>query len=320
MDRMACWLGVGSLLAAWLALALPLDGGEPTKKPLLIDSHMHVWSGDLVRFPFAHPYDAKFKAPKTAATVELLVDEMDKHGIAHCVLVQTICHGWDNSYLAACVKAHPKRFAGQGLIDPTADDVAEKLEFWVKRHGLAGMRFSPMYYKGKDEWLNAKATDAVWKKAAELGTVFNFFIGADQLPKLEDMVRRHPKVKVVVDHVGRCDLESATHEQDVKNLLALARYPRVYVKISELTSLSVTKKYPFQDTHATVKKVYDAFGPDRLLWGTGFPGATRAEADRPTCTQELDIIRKGLPFLTASDREKILGKNAVKVWGFAVGE
>jgi predicted TIM-barrel fold metal-dependent hydrolase len=90
----------------------------------------------------------------------------------------------------------------------------------------------------------------------------------------------------------------------------------VWVKVSELSIISPSKQYPYRDTFPLVKRVYDAFGPDRLLWGTGFPGATRGQADRPTLEQELALIRREIPFLTAKDREKILGRNAAKVWGF----
>jgi predicted TIM-barrel fold metal-dependent hydrolase len=65
-----------------------------------------------------------------------------------------------------------------------------------------------------------------------------------------------------------------------------------------------------------VKRVYDAFGPDRLLWGTGFPGATRAQAGRPSLEEELALVRREIPFFSASDREKILGRNAARLWGF----
>jgi predicted TIM-barrel fold metal-dependent hydrolase len=105
---------------------------------------------------------------------------------------------------------------------------------------------------------------------------------------------------------------------EVNKLTALARYPNVWVKVSELASLSASQKYPFRDTYPIVKKVYDDFGADRLLWGTGYPGATRGEADRPTLEQELAIIQKEIPFFTAEDRLKILGKNAARVWGFEV--
>jgi predicted TIM-barrel fold metal-dependent hydrolase len=86
--------------------------------------------------------------------------------------------------------------------------------------------------------------------------------------------------------------------------------------VSEFNILSPSKKYPYRDVYPLVKQVYDAFGPDRLLWGTGFPGATRAQAERPTLEEELDIIRKEIPFLKAGDKEKILGRNAAHVWGF----
>jgi predicted TIM-barrel fold metal-dependent hydrolase len=62
--------------------------------------------------------------------------------------------------------------------------------------------------------------------------------------------------------------------------------------------------------------LYEAFGPERLLWGTGFPGTTRAQAGRPSLREELDLIRKEIPFFPAEDREKILGRNATKLWGF----
>lgn len=316
MDRKFVYLA--ALVLTSNGNGLPAQERQP--KPLLIDSHMHVWSDDPVTFPFAHPYNPKFVPPKTPASLELLVKEMDEHGVTHCVLVQTISHGWDNRYLVHCLKTQPKRFRGQGLIDPTDPKVADKLEYWMKEHGLAGMRFSPMYYQGKDGWLNARATDRLWEKAAELGAVFNFFIASEQLPKLEEMVRRHPRVKVVIDHLGRVDLEAKDPEPEIRKLLALARYPNVCVKVSELSSLLPSKKYPFRDAYPLVKRVYDAFGPDRLLWGTGFPGATRAEADRPTLKEELALIQKEMPFFTAADRAKVLGTNAARVWGFRDGK
>src|SRR5439155_86983 len=123
---------------------------------------------------------------------------------------------------------------------------AQKLEYWMRQHGLSGVRFSPIYYLGKDEWLNARTSHPLWEKAEELGAVFNFFIASEQLPKLEDMVRRHPKVKVVIDHLARVDLTVKDPEPEIKKLLALARYPNVWVKVSELNVLSPSKKYPYR--------------------------------------------------------------------------
>jgi predicted TIM-barrel fold metal-dependent hydrolase len=291
------------------------DQGEAAApaKPPIVDTHIHVWSNDRDRFPFAHPY-VQGAEPKAVGTVELLIEDMDKHGVTHAILIQMIHHGWDNRYVAHCIKAHPRRLKAHGLIDPTNPNVAEKLEYWVKEHGLAGMRFSPIYYKGRDDWLTSAAHRAAWKKADDLGVVLNFYIATQQLPTLETMIRRFPGVNVIIDHLSQLDLKARDPAPELEKLLALARHPRVWVKVSELSSVAKTGKYPFEDAYPVVKRVYEAFGPDRLLWGTGYPGAARAAYGRPTLKQELVLVQEKIPFFTAQDREKILGRNAARLW------
>jgi predicted TIM-barrel fold metal-dependent hydrolase len=286
-------------------------------RPVIVDTHMHVWTNDTGRFPFAHPYEPSFKPPAVAGTVEMLVEEMDRHAIDYAVLVQVIYYGWDNRYVVECLKQQPRRFRAHGLIDPTDPEVSRKLEYWMREHGLSGMRFSPIYYRGKDAWITSEPHHQLWKKAAELGAVFNYFIAADQLPKLEEMLARHPDVKIVIDHLARVDLTKADPAEEVAKLTRLAKYPNVWLKVSELNILSPSKKYPYADMFPWVRRVYDAFGPDRLMWGTGYPGATRAQAGRPSIEQELALVRREIPFFSAEDREKILGRNAAALWKFA---
>jgi L-fuconolactonase len=130
------------------------------------------------------------------------------------------------------------------------------------------------------------------------------------------MIRDFPHVPVVIDHLARIDLKAADPLPEFKKLLTLARYANVWVKVSELSVLSPSGTYPYKDTFPWVRRLYDAFGPDRLLWGTGYPGATRGEAGRPSLQQELDLVRKEIPFFTSVEREKILGGNAAKLWKF----
>ena len=315
--------GAASAVAAWplSPASLRARAGHvfvpPAKQPV-IDTHMHVWSGDIKRWPFDHPYTPGFKSRTTAATGEILIEEMNRFGVTHCILVQTIFHGWDNTYMVHCLKKYPGRFKAHGLIDPTDPQVAEKLEYWMTEHDLSGMRFSPIYYvkgnHGGDDWLTSPAHHRVWEKAGDLGAVFNFFIHTDQLPRLEKMIQRYPQVSAVIDHMSQIDFGVDDPLPDLKKLLALARYPNVAVKISDLTSVSKSGKYPFPDAYPWVKRVYDAFSPDRLLWGTGYPGAVRADFRRPTVKKELELIRQHVPFFTPQDRAKILGLNAARIW------
>ena len=287
----------------------------------IIDTHMHVWANDPNRYPFPHPYVKDFAGAPHEGTVEMLIEDMDRHGCTHSVLVQVIYHGWDNSYVADCVKRYPERLKAHGLIDPTDPHVADKLEYWMKEHGLHGMRFSPIYYQdgrhGGDSWINAAETDRLWRKAAELGAVFNFFIAPQQLPKLEKMVQRHPEVRITLDHLSQMDLGAEDRDSQLRLLLSMSRYRNVWVKVSELSSVSKSGQYPFPDAYPDVKRVVEAFGTDRLLFGTGYPGAARAAYNRPPLNKEIDLIR-AYPFLTDEDHGKILGENAAKLWGFTV--
>jgi predicted TIM-barrel fold metal-dependent hydrolase len=276
---------------------------------------MHVWSHDSRRFPFDHPYNASFKPPNVDGTVETLIQDMDQNGVTHCILVQVIFHGWDNRYVADCVRRHPKRLRAHGLIDPTDPQASDKLEYWVTENGLSGMRFSPIYYRGKEDWLDSTAAHRLWKTAEKLEAVLNFFIAPEQLPRLENMVRGFPEVRVVIDHLGQMDLGAEDAREQLRRLLALARYDNVWVKLSELTSVSQSGKYPFQDAYPVVERVAEAFGVNRLLWGTGYPGgAARAYYKRPTLAQELALVREELPFLTSEEKAMILGLNAARLW------
>ena len=319
--RSFCKSSMAAVAAGTSVLSVADRGWGTAKIPPIIDTHMHVWANDARRYPFPHPYAEQFKGPPHEGTVEMLIEDMDRHGCTHSVLVQVIYHGWDNSYVADCVKRFPTRLKAQGLIDPTDLQVADKLEYWMKEHGLHGMRFSPIYYRdgnhGGDSWLNAEHTHRLWQRAEELGAVFNFFIAPSQLPKLEPMVRAHPQVQIVIDHLSQIDLGAADPDPDFRRLLAMAKYDNVWVKVSELTSVSKSGEYPFKDAYPHVRRVYEAFGPDRLLFGTGYPGRARSAYQRPSLDQEIDLIRKVIPFFSSEDRAKILGKNAFSLWGFS---
>src|SRR5262245_7855271 len=81
---------------------------ERTKAPV-IDTHMHVWAKAGLGYPFPNPYQSDFQAPPHDGTLEMLMDDMDARGCTHAVLVQVIYHGWDNRYVADCIRRNPDR-------------------------------------------------------------------------------------------------------------------------------------------------------------------------------------------------------------------
>ncbi len=299
-------------------LARSNENEGKSKTTAVVDTHMHVWANDASKYPFVHPYSPDFKEPAHEGTVEMLLEDMDANDVTHSILVQVIFHGWDNQYVADCVRQAPDRFRAHGLIDPTDPKVADKLTYWMTEHPLAGMRFSPIYYRdgkqGGDDWITSESHQKLWQQAEKLGAVFNFFIATGQLSKLAKMVERFPGVPIIIDHMSQVDLGAEEAEADFRKLLAMARFPNVWVKVSELTSVSESGKYPFPDAWPWLERLEEAFGADRLLWGTGYSRQARTDYQRPTLADELTLIREEIPFFSADDRKKILGGNAAELW------
>ena len=80
---------------------------------MIIDTHLHVWSDDSERYPFAEG-----RTQVGGGSVELLNQTMDEVGVDKAVIVQPIYYLFDNRYVADCLRRFPGRFAAIGLVDP----------------------------------------------------------------------------------------------------------------------------------------------------------------------------------------------------------
>ncbi len=99
-------------------------------------------------------------------------------------------------------------------------------------------------------------------------------------------------------------------ENQLKLLGLLASRPRVHLKISAFYFLG-SKKPPYRELIPMIRRVYEAFGPDRLMWGSDCPYQLGGENNYKA---SIDLIRSGVEFLSASDRQKILRETCTRVF------
>lgn len=269
----------------------------------IIDPHVHVWKNDP-RYPWApettHP-------PTEDATAEMLLELMAANGVEKTVLVQVIHYRWDNSYAAAAMKQYPDKFMGVCRINPEDPGAPEHLNYWTAEHGFHGVRLSPSTGPAGD-WFASALMPPIFKRAETLGVPMLLLTGPERLPDLVPLLEQHGDLDVVIDHMADCSPEAP---EKLASLLSLARFPRVYVKISHTWSLS-QGRYPWADTFDQVKRVYHAFGGNRIMWGTDWPVCLK----RASYAQTLAVVRDEMDFFTAEDREWVLGKTALRLWGF----
>ena len=280
---------------------------------MIIDTHVHVWEIDPPRYPIGPTAPGWKSLPDEPGTADELLAEMDDHDVGWSVLVQTSWSTWDNGYIADSVQRFPDRFIGHGLIDPQDPENAEVARYWMRERGLVGFRLHPMYYPD-EAILVSPRNGALWEELAAAEAVIQFHMRPSDAVQVDEIAAHFPHMKLLVDHMGYPDLvaEPAAYQL----IVDLASRDNVFVKISDVAGRS-THPFPHVDVHPYVRRLYDAFGSDRLMWGTGYPGHHRVKHNWHTLADELRLIREGIPFLSESDREQILGKTAASVWQLA---
>lgn len=269
----------------------------------IIDPHVHIWKKDT-----AYPYAPETTNPPDGdATPEMLLELMQANGVEKTVLVQVIHYRWDNTYTAHALKAYPDKFMGVCRVNPEDPAAPDHLSYWTEEHGFHGVRLSPSTNSSGD-WFIGPLMDPIFGRAEDLGVPMLILTKPGRLPDLAVLLDRHPDLDVCIDHMADCAPDNTA---DVKRLLDMARYPRVYVKISHTWGLSC-EGYPWSDTHNLVKKVHNAFGAKRLMWGTDWPVCL----SKATYAQTLAVVRDEMDFLSPGDFEWILGKTALTLWPF----
>ncbi len=276
-----------------------------------IDTHVHVWALDDAPGHRPAP-DAKVRPPAAAAPVEWLLQDMEEGDITHAVLVQSSAFGWDNTYMVECLERYPGPFRAIGLVDPLAPDNARDLERWMAR-GLSGFRLHPLYYPDAPSWLDAPGNDPLWDAAAATGAILQVHMWPKHAPALGRMIERHPDVRVIIDHLGKPDVTEASPYPSFQPVLRLAEFPRTWIKIGDY-QIASKEAFPWRDTWPFVRLLRERFGPQRMLWGTGYPRAARLVP----LEEALRYVERELP-LSDEDRRQILWDTPAALFGFGEG-
>ena len=129
-----------------------------------------------------------------------------------------------------------------------------------------------------------------------------------RMPQVALLMEKLPELTLVVDHMADCPV---SQPEQLEKLIALKRFPNVFVKISHTWSLS-RQQYPWLDSQELVKRLYDAYGPRRLMWGTDWPIIESSAKYE----QALTVVRDDMKFLNADDKNWMLSKTIERVWPF----
>lgn len=263
-----------------------------------IDAHLHVWSDDPSRYPYA-PGRGE---PRARGNAEFLLELMDASGIDGAVIVQPIYHGFDHRYVTDTVARWPDRFVGVALANPQAADPASELRRYLDQ-GYRGVRLNPRL------WPNGHRMDdevgrALMVLCAERRVPASFLIEPEHFEQVEALCAAFPDAPAIIDHFGRVR-PTEEGRADVERLVGMSRLPNLYVKISGFP-VSSSEDWPYRDMSGIVRRLIDAYSARRLMFATDFPHIVSqcGYAKGWQVAERLD------PPLSSEERKWILGRTA----------
>ena len=290
---------------ATMGAATLLGRIQARPKGPLVENTIHMFAEDQTRFPMHK--DGPYKP--TPNSLDKYVAFVKEAQLDHTVLVQPEPYQDDHSYVEYCFTREPSPgyFKATCLYDPIDPATPGRVEALVKKNPnrIVGMRLHQMNVAGtpastsgaiKNRDLKDPAMKKVFKKLEDLGLIVQVQLIPYHAKQLGELASGFRNVPVLIDHFGLVARGTPAEYDDVVNL---SKMPQFYMKISQLPP----------NSKAMTRRVYDAFGPDRLIWGSY--GSTM-EAFNRNLAQVDDVF----DFAPEADRVKIRGGNAMKLFKF----
>ncbi len=260
---------------------------------VIVDTHIHT-------------------SPYWFEPVEAALFQMNSNRVDKATLVQ-IRGQFDNRYIIECARRFPGRFCPIVIIDTDRADATQKLEQWA-REGAAGVRLMATTRSPGEESL------AIWRICAELSLPVSCCGNEKEFASVEfhKLIKALPDVTIILEHLSRVQGDELPPYATYQKVLALAKYPNVYVKVGGLGEMCnrpfpFRQPFPFEVVTPFIEMAYEAFGPSRMMWSSGYPGCSKLEGYGNTLHYLMEHLAT---FCSEDAKQWILGKTALSVFKF----
>ena len=285
-----------------------------------VDVHVHVFA----KLSDGYSREVSGLAPaEKEAPAEQLLREMDASGIDKTVLIDMGGTQIDqHRYVTHCVQKWPDRFTATGLVDGNDPDTPSRLKELVEATGIEGIRIGDI---GDPSTVRAQDLKAypLFQCADELDININIYTGSANIAGVEMLAEAFPNLNISLDHLGVMPSTPSTVDRwgrprfddeplppaTYPRILDMARFPNVYIKVSGEYAFS-KKPWPYEDMKSMVEQIYQAYGPDRMMWCTDSPWIL----EEPGYQKLVDLPDLHLPSISKSEKDKIMGGTALKIW------
>lgn len=267
-----------------------------------IDAHQHFWEYD----PGKHSWiNEQMSALKRDFLPSDLKQEMDKVGVKGCVAVQADQSEAETEFLLELAEKHDYIRGVVGWLDIRAENLRERLEHYVQYDALKGLRHI-VQDEPDDRFLLKPDFLRGIEILGSFDLTYDILIYARHLPVAIEFASRFPDQKFVLDHIAKPEIGDQKIDEWAEGIREIAAHPKLHCKISGMVTEADWENWKKEDFKPYLEVVFDAFGPERLMFGSDWPVCTLAAEYE----EVYGLLEAYMEPLAEEEKQMILGGNA----------
>ncbi|MFF0163533.1 amidohydrolase family protein [Streptomyces sp. NPDC005263] len=273
---------------------------------MTVDAHHHVWDLSVRDQDWIEEHSPL----RRDFTMADLGPEADAAGVDRTVLVQTVTVAEETPEFLALAAGHELIAGVVGWTDLTRPDVADELARLRELPGgqyLKGIRHQ-VQGEPDPQWLLRADVRRGLTAVADAGLVYDLLVLPHQLPACVEVAAGLPQLTFVLDHLGKPPIASGALEPWAGDIRALAALPNTVCKLSGMVTEADAASWTVDDLRPYAEVVVDAFGPDRLMFGSDWPVCTLAATYG-------DVLDAAATLTGPADRTRVFETTATRVYG-----
>ena len=272
-----------------------------------IDSHQHFWRYDPARDGWITDAMQVLKRDFLSGQ---LASELDAHGMDASIAVQADQSESETRFLLD-LAARSERVAGVvGWVDLASPGLDDRLQFFSQFAKLRGFRHI-VQAEPDDRFLVRSEFLHGISRLREFGFTYDILIYPQQLPAAMELASKFPGQPFVIDHLAKPEIKTRNSAAWARHIRSLAASPNVYCKLSGLVTEADWRTWAPAEFELYLDVVFEAFGPERLMFGSDWPVCLLAATYR----QVKQLVEDYVDRHAAEDKVKIFGANAIRFYG-----
>tara|TARA_R110001592_G_scaffold178446_1_gene419400 strand:- start:4921 stop:5751 length:831 start_codon:yes stop_codon:yes gene_type:complete len=267
-----------------------------------IDAHQHFWKYDPVRDSWI---DNSMSVLMRDFLPSELKEEMDNNGIDGCVTVQADQSEEETNFLLQLAQSNSFIKGVVGWIDLRAKNAEDRIAHFATNEKLKGLRHIVQAEPDEHFMLQNDFKRGI-SFLSKYGLTYDILIFPKHLGTALELVKQFPEQPFVIDHLAKPQIKEQVLSPWKEQIQELAKAPNVFCKVSGLVTEANWHNWKMEDIKPYLDIVFEAFGIDRLMFGSDWPVCKLAGNYTTTCV----LMEEYLKDFSEVDKAKFWGKNA----------